>query len=61
MTKKELEQLKDGTLLYNGRTEGVIKTDGKIKVIEIQIPIYAMCNDSRHYDERPDNWSVLED
>ena len=54
MTKKELEGLKPGTVLYNGHTEGVIKMDGKIKCIEVLIPIYGMSNDSNHVDERPD-------
>ena len=61
MTRKELENLKIGTLVYNGHTEGVIKMDGKIKVIEVWIPIYAMSNDSNHFNERPAYWSVLEE
>ena len=61
MKKKELEALKVGTLVYNGHTEGVVKMDGKIKGIEIFIPIYAMSNESNHFDEHPDGWDVLED
>ena len=61
MTKKELENLEVGTLLYNGRTEGVIKMDGKIKVIEIWIPINGMSNDANNFDDRPENWSALEE
>ncbi len=60
MTKKELAGLKPGTVLYNGHTEGVIKMDGKIKCIEVLIPIYCMSNDSNHVDERPDGWDVLD-
>lgn len=60
MTKKELENLPVGTILYNGRTEGEIKMDGKIKVIEIWIPIYGMSNGAVDYNDRPENWSVLE-
>lgn len=60
MTKKELEALKVGTLVYNGHSEGVVKMDGKIKGIEIFIPIYGMSNDSNHVDERPEGWDVLE-
>lgn len=33
MTKKELQELPVGTLLYNGRTEGIIRMDGRDKVI----------------------------
>lgn len=61
MTRKELENLPVGTLLYNGRKEGEIKMDGKIKVIEVWIPIYGMSNDAIDYNDRPENWSVLED
>ena len=60
MTKKELAGLKPGTVLYNGHTEGVITMDGKIKCIEVLIPIYCMSNDSNHVDERPDGWDVLD-
>ena len=56
MTKKELEALEVGTVLFNGHTEGVIKMDGDIKVIEVYIPIYAMSNDANHFDERPEWW-----
>lgn len=61
MTKKELLSLKDGTLVYNGRYEGEIKTDCGIKVIDIYIQIGTMSNDSRDYDERPENWVIIED
>lgn len=61
MKRSELEQLKVGTLVYNGHTEGVVKMDGNIKVIEVYIPICAMNNDSKHYDERPEYWNKLED
>lgn len=60
MTKKELEQLPVGTLVRNGRTEGMIQMDGWTKVIEIWIPINTMSNDSAQFDERPEYWSVLE-
>lgn len=61
MTRKELEKLEVGTLLYNGHTEGTIRMDGNRKVIEVWIPISAMSDDSKHFDERPDNWMILED
>ena len=61
MTIKELKELPDGTLIYNGRHEGVIKTDCGDKVIEILIPIYAMSNGSNDFDERPEWWSVIEE
>lgn len=61
MTRKELEALKPGTLIYNGHTEGVIKMDGGEKVIVVQIPIKYMTDDSKHFDERPDNWMTLDD
>lgn len=60
MTVKELQQLEVGTLLYNGKTEGVIKMDGNIKVIELYIQIGTMSNLSNDYNERPENWSVLD-
>lgn len=60
MTKKQLNQLSIGTLLFNGHSEGRIKMDGKIKVIEVLIPIDSMSDDSHHFDERPDNWDILE-
>lgn len=59
MTRKELMELEPGTMLYNGHTEGEIKMDGKIKVIEVWIPIDRMSDWSRYFDERPDNWSIL--
>lgn len=59
MTRKELENLPVGTLLYNGRNEGEIKMDGKIKVIEVWIPISGMSNDAVDYNDRPENWDVL--
>lgn len=59
MTRKELAELEDGTVLYNGHTEGVVKTVDKTKVIEVLIPIPYMSNESRHFDERPDSWSVM--
>lgn len=60
MTRKELESLKIGTLLYNGHTEGVIKAHDGIKYIEILIPIQDMSNSSNHIDDRPEYWDVLE-
>ena len=60
MTKKELQQLEEGTILYNGHTEAEIKMDGNIKVLEIWIPISSMSNDSHHFDERPENWEILD-
>lgn len=60
MTRKELMELEVGTIVYNGRTEGEIKMDGNIKVIDIYIPISGMSNDSRDYDDRPENWMVIE-
>lgn len=61
MTRKELQELNVGTIVYNGRTEGEIKMDGKTKVIEINIPISWMSNDSRDYNDRPENWMVIEE
>jgi len=61
MTVKELMQLKDGTLVYNGHSEGVIKTEYGIKVIETSIQISTMSNDANHYDEKPEFWDVLDD
>lgn len=61
MTKKELMELKDGTLIYNGHAEGVIRTDCGVKCIEVLIPINSMSNESRHVDERPDYWGLLEE
>lgn len=61
MKRSEIQQLKVGTLLYNGRTEGVVKMDGNEKVIEILIPVSSMCNGSSNYDERPEYWEVLDD
>lgn len=60
MTKKELEALDVGTMVYNGHTEGVIAKDGDLKVIEIWIPIHGMSNDAKDFNERPLNWSVLD-
>lgn len=63
MTIKELEALPVGTLLYNGRTEAIIRMDGniKVKVLQIDIPIYAMGNMSPDYNKRPEYWSVIEE
>ena len=61
MTRKELQELNVGTIVYNGQTEGEIKMDGKTKVIEIYIPISGMSNDSRDYNDRPENWMVIEE
>lgn len=61
MKAKELKELKDGTLLYNGHTEGIIKTVDGEKVIDVIIPISAMRNDSRHFDEQPEWWMTLDD
>lgn len=61
MTKKELQELKDGTLLYNGHVEGVIINDCGLKCIQVLIPIHAMNDDARHFDERPENWNLLDE
>lgn len=61
MKKKELEELKVGTWIYNGHQEGIIKMHGKIKGIEIFIPFYGMNNDSRHFDDRPEEWELMDD
>lgn len=61
MTKKELQALKDGTLIYNGNSEGRIISDNGIKCIEIYIPIHGMSNDAKDFDSRPEWWSVLEE
>lgn len=61
MTKKELMALDDGTLVYNGRHEGIIKTEDGEKVINITIPISAMSNDKTDYNKRPEWWSAIED
>ena len=57
MIKKEFYEAKIGTHVYNGIVDGIIKVDEcGDKVIEIQIPIYAMYND--HYDRNfhPEDW-----
>lgn len=61
MTKKELQALKDGTIVYNGEAEGRIITDCGIKCIEIYIPINGMSNDAKDYNDRPEWWSVIEE
>lgn len=61
MTIKELKKLPVGTLIYNGHSEGVIRDDCGVKVIEVLIPIDSMSNNSRHYDEKPEYWEPLED
>lgn len=61
MTRKELMQLKDGTLLYNGHTEGEVKTSNGIKCIEVLIPIATMDNNANYFDDRPEWWGILED
>lgn len=61
MKRQELMDLKDGTFIYNGHSEGIVKTDCGIKVIEVLIPISAMSNDSRHFDERPEYWMTMDD
>lgn len=60
MKRSEIQQLEVGTVLYNGHTEGVVKMDGNIKVIEVLIQVSTMSNNSPHPDERPDNWEVLD-
>ena len=60
MTKKELEALKVGTLLYNGHSEGIITMNGKTKGIQIFIPIHGMNDESRYIDDRADEWDILE-
>lgn len=60
MTKKELEALKVGTVVYNGHSEGIITMDGKIKGIQIFIPIYGLNDESRYIDDRADEWDILE-
>ena len=61
MTIKELMELKEGTLLYNGRTEGEIVTDYGIKCIKVLIPIKYMSNMAKDKSEQPEWWDVLED
>lgn len=61
MTRKELNDLPIGTLIYNGHTEGTIKKDCAGKYIEVWIPIRAMSDDSKHFDERPGYWMKLDD
>ena len=61
MTTKGLRDLPEGTLLFNGRVEGVIKTDCGVKVIEILIPIDSMSNASKDYNERPEQWAISYD
>lgn len=61
MTKKELLELKVGTLIYNGRVEGEIMMYGGEKCIEIIYPINSMHDSHKDYNERPDNWMVLYD
>lgn len=61
MTKFQLQQLKVGTLIYNGRTEAVIKMDGNTKCIEVMIPIDSMSNASNDFNEQPEWWDVIEE
>ena len=61
MTKQELKELKAGTIIYDGYTEGVIKERAGEKVIEIWIPVSSMSNDARRPEERPERWSVIEE
>lgn len=61
MTRSELNNLPVGSLVYNGHTEGVIKKDCAGKYIEVWIPINSMSDESKHFDERPSNWSELND
>ena len=61
MTRKELQQLKDGTLLYNCRKEGEIRTIDGEKCIVIEIPIRYMSNDACDYNDRPEHWDIIEE
>ena len=61
MTRKELMALRDGTLIYNGHAEGMIRTDSGVKCIEILIPITGMNDHSRHFDEKPEYWDLMDD
>lgn len=61
MTKKELNNLPIGTIVYNGHVEGEIKADRAGKYIEVWIPINSMSNDSRYFDERPEFWEPMGD
>lgn len=60
MTIKELKELKDGTLIYNGHVEGMVRTDCGVKCVEILIPVSAMNNNARHFDEKPEYWDLIE-
>lgn len=60
MTKKELKELKNGTIVYNGKCEGEIKTVNGEKIIEVWYSIDSMSNDSNDYNNRPEWWSVIE-
>lgn len=59
MKKNELMNLDVGTVLYNGRYEGVVKMDGNVKVIEVCIQISTMSNDSVDFNEHPENWEEV--
>ena len=61
MTKKELNNLPIGTIVYNGHAEGEIIADSAGKYIEVWIPINSMSDDSRYCDERPEFWEPMED
>lgn len=61
MTRQELKDLKDGTIVYNGHVEGEIRTvNGGEKVIEVWYSIDSMSDDANDRNARPDDWTVLE-
>lgn len=50
MTREQMQELKDGTILYNGRTEAEVKMVDGEKVLEILIPIE---------NARPEEWEEV--
>ena len=60
MTREELMKLPVGTLLYNGKTEGVIVEEYGMKFISIHIPICAMSNRREDCNARPEGWEAVD-
>lgn len=50
MTREQMQELKDGTIICNERMDAVVKTVDGDKVLEILIPIERV---------RPEEWEVV--
>lgn len=61
MKKEEIKKLEVGTVLYNGRFEGVVKIEDGVKVVDIALPVFAMSKDAQDYNMNPENWAMLDD